>query len=117
MAIEHALMFIPAFAYLLSGSGIFVNHFVNGFSDGISWVLIGTGIVTSIPMILFSLAAQKLPMTVLGIIQFLSPVLTFILGVFVFKEAVTWAEITALAFILSAVTLYIIGNRKQHSKA
>ena len=87
---------------------------MNGFSDGISWVLIGTGIVTSIPMILFSLAAQKLPMTVLGIIQFLSPVLTFFLGVFVFKEAVTWAEITALAFILSAVTLYIIGNRKQH---
>ena len=116
VAIEHTLMFIPAFAYLLSGSGIFVNHFVNGFSDGISWVLIGTGIVTSIPMILFSLAAQKLPMTVLGIIQFLSPVLTFFLGVFVFKEAVTWAEITALAFILSAVTLYIIGNRKQHSK-
>ena len=75
----------------------------------------GTGIVMSVPMVLFSLAAQRLPMTVLGIIQFLSPVLTFLLGVFFFKEDVTSAEIIALGFILSAVALYIVGNRKHHT--
>lgn len=117
VAIEHILMVGPALVYLLSFNGIFVDHFINSFSSGLSWALMGTGIVTSVPMVLFSLAAQRLPMTVLGIIQFLSPVLTFLLGVFVFKEEVTAAEIIALGFILSAVALYIIGNRKAHAAA
>ena len=117
VAIEHILMVGPALVYLLSFNGIFVDHFMTSFSSGLSWALMGTGIVTSVPMVLFSLAAQRLPMTVLGIIQFLSPVLTFLLGVFVFKEEVTAAEIIALGFILSAVALYIIGNRKAHAAA
>ncbi len=115
VAIEHILMLGPALIYLLSFDGIFVHHFFESFSSGLSWALMGTGIVTSVPMVLFSLAAQRLPMTVLGIIQFLSPVLTFLLGVFVFKEDVTSAEIIALGFILSAVALYIVGNRKHHT--
>ena len=110
VAIEHILMFGPALIYLLSFNGIFVEHFLNSFSNGLSWTLMGTGIVTSVPMILFSLAAQRLPMTVLGIIQFLCPVLTFLLGVFVFKEEVTSAELIALGFILTAVSLYIAGR-------
>lgn len=112
VAIEHILMAGPAMAYLLSSQGYYLNHFIEGFSGHLSWALMGTGIVTSVPMIFFSLAAQRLPMTVLGIIQFLSPVLTFLLGIFVFKEAVTTAEFVALGCILSAVTLYILGNRR-----
>ena len=112
VAIEHILMAGPALAYLLSSQGYYLNHFIEGFSGHLSLALMGTGIVTSVPMIFFSLAAQRLPMTVLGIIQFLSPVLTFLLGIFVFKEAVTTAEFVALGCILSAVTLYIVGNRR-----
>lgn len=112
VGIEHILMAGPALIYLCSFDGTFIRHFLESFSSGLSWALIGTGVVTSVPMILFSFAAQRLPMTVLGIIQFLSPVLTFCLGIFVFKEAVSIAEVIALGFILSAVLLYILGNTK-----
>ena len=114
VAIEHLLMVFPAFFFLLYGAqGLYWGHFEDGFQTGLSWYLLGTGIVTSVPMILFSLAAQKLPMTVLGIIQFLSPVITFFLGILVFQEAVTTAECLALACILVAVSLYIVGGLKR----
>ena len=112
VAIEHILMVGPALAYLLSSQGYYLTHFTEGFNGHLSWALMGTGIVTSVPMIFFSFAAQRLPMTVLGIIQFLSPVLTFLLGLFVFKEPVTTAEFVALGCILCAVGLYILGNQR-----
>lgn len=97
VALEHALMLPFALAWLcLSRAGAALDLFAAGFADGISYVLIGTGLVTAIPMILFSLAAQRLPLSILGIIQFLSPVLTLLLGVFVFGELLSSAEAAAL---------------------
>ena len=113
VGIEHVLMCVPAIIYLLSFDGIFIRHFLSGFDSVTSWALMGTGIVTSVPMILFSLAAQRIPMTILGIIQFTCPITTFLLGVFYFQEPVTSTELTALSFIAAAVVLYVLGNRQK----
>lgn len=113
VGIEHVLMSVPAIIYLLSFDGIYIQHFLDGFDSVTSWALMGTGIVTSVPMILFSLAAQRIPMTVLGIIQYTCPITTFLLGVFYFEEPVTSTEMTALSFIASAVVLYVLGNRQK----
>lgn len=113
VGIEHVLMSVPAIIYLLSFDGIYIQHFLDGFDSVTSWALMGTGIVTSVPMILFSLAARRIPMTVLGIIQYTCPITTFLLGVFYFEEPVTSTEMTALSFIASAVVLYVLGNRQK----
>ena len=113
VGIEHVLMSFPAIIYLLSFDGIFIRHFLSGFNSVTSWALMGTGIVTSVPMILFSLAAQRIPMTILGIIQYTCPITTFLLGVFYFQEPVTSTELTALSFIAAAVVLYVLGNRQK----
>ena len=73
--------------------------------------------MTSIPMVLFSVSAQKLPMTLLGIIQYLNPVLTLSVGVVVFAEPVTDAEKAALAFIFAAVVLYVVSSRQKQNPA
>lgn len=111
VAIEHGLMLLPALAFILLSPGGYARHFLEGFDSHLSLFLIGTGIVTSIPMVLFSLSAQKLPMTVLGIVQYLNPVLTLSVGVLVFSEPVTTAEKAALALIAAAVALYIASSR------
>lgn len=113
VGIEHVLMSVPAIIYLLSFDGIFIRHFLSGFDSVTSWALMGTGIVTSVPMIMFSLAAQRIPMTILGIIQYTCPITTFLLGVFYFQEPVTSTELTALSFIAAAVVLYVLGNRQK----
>ena len=117
VGIEHVLMSVPAIIYLLSFNGVFIQHFTSGFDDGVSWILMGTGIVTSVPMILFSLAAQRIPMTILGIIQYTCPITTFLLGVFYFKEPVTVTELTALSFIGAAVIFYLLGNHRSNNEA
>ena len=105
--VEHALMFAPAFVFLCLAPGEYAAHFCSGFDSGLSWILMGTGVMTSIPMILFSLAAQRLPMTMLGVIQYLNPVLTLAVGVFVFSDPVAAAELGALVCILAAVFLFV----------
>lgn len=107
IAIEHALMFFPALAFLLYLHASGGSHF--GVSGG--WILtvalMGTGIVTSVPMILFSVAAQRLPLTALGVAQYLSPILTTILGATVFGETISNAEMVTLALIFCAILLFV----------
>lgn len=117
VAIEHGLLLVPALAYIFFAPGGYASHFAGGFSSGLSLLLIGTGIMTSIPMVLFSVSAQKLPMTLLGIIQYLNPVLTLSVGVVVFAEPVTDAEKAALAFIFAAVVLYVVSSRQKQNPA
>ena len=108
--VEHVLMFAPALGFLCLAPGGYAGHFCSGFDSGLSWILMGTGVMTSIPMILFSLAAQRLPMTMLGVIQYLNPVLTLAVGVFVFAEPVAAAELGALVCILAAVFLFVASS-------
>ncbi len=113
VAIEHALMTVPALVLLAASPAGYAAHFAGGFESGLSLFLIGSGLVTSIPMVLFSLSAQRLPMTLLGIIQYINPVLTFALGVVVFDEPLGTAEKAATLLILAAVVLYAASTRQK----
>jgi chloramphenicol-sensitive protein RarD len=50
-------------------------------------LLAAAGIVTSVPLLLFAAAARRLPLVVIGFIQYLTPILQFLLGTFVLHEA------------------------------
>ena len=71
------------------------------------WMLAGGGIVTGIPLLLFAMAAQKLPYSLMGMLQFIGPSLQFLLGYFLFEEPVTQAGWIALGFIWGGVGLYL----------
>ncbi|WP_104127887.1 EamA family transporter RarD [Cryobacterium sp. Y57] len=49
--------------------------------------LLAAGIITAVPLLLFAAAARRLPLTVLGLIQFVAPVFQFLVGVFILNEA------------------------------
>lgn len=106
-AIEHGALVIPAGLFLLYLASDGTGQFLNGPAE-VSLVLAGTGVVTAVPMIAFSLAAQRLKLTLLGIIQYLNPVLTLALGVFFFGEPVRESEIVPLCFIWTGVILYLL---------
>lgn len=66
------------------------------FSEGTGhfWILAASGLVTAIPLILFGAAAGRLPLSVLGMLQYLTPVIQFLVGLLVFGEQMTagrWA--------------------------
>ena len=102
---ETALMFLPALAYLLwlsSHSGL---QFLN-VSLGIDLLLVGSSLVTVLPLIWFNMAAQKLPLSILGFFQYLAPSMSFLIAVFLYGEKFTSGH--AVAFICIWLALVLV---------
>jgi chloramphenicol-sensitive protein RarD len=70
-------------------------------------LLVGAGIVTALPLIWFAAGARKLPLTVVGVLQFLSPCGTLLLGVFVYGEPFGGVQAVCFAAIWLALVLYL----------
>lgn len=67
--------------------------------------LVGTGVVTSVPLILFSAGARRLPMVMLGLMQYIAPSLHFIMAVFVWNEPLM--PTTLMTFVIVWIALAI----------
>jgi chloramphenicol-sensitive protein RarD len=104
---ETALMFPVALIYLLwlhSSSGL---QFLN-VSTSIDLLLIGSAFVTVLPLIWFNMAAQKLPLSILGFFQYLAPTMSFLIAVFMYGESFTAGHAVAFACIWLGLALVSI---------
>lgn len=104
---ETALMFPVALVYLLllySTAGLQFLH----VSTGIDLLLIGSALVTVLPLIWFNMAAQKLPLSILGFFQYLAPSMSFLIAVFLYDEQFTAGHAVAFACIWVALALVSI---------
>lgn len=68
--------------------------------------LVMAGVVTSLPLVLFASAANRIPLTAIGFLQYLAPSLQFLLAVFVFGEVFTTGDAWSFAFIWSGLLIY-----------
>ncbi len=80
----------------------------NHFGSGHDLMLAATGIVTAVPLLLFAVAARRLPLNLLGFIQYLAPTLTFLLAVFVYDEALTLSRLITFGAIWAGLAVYSI---------
>jgi len=75
--------------------------------SGVDWIwLVGTGPVTAGALLLFAAGARRIPLATLGIVQYASPSLQFLLGVFLFKEPMDANRLVAFACIWGALAVY-----------
>jgi chloramphenicol-sensitive protein RarD len=65
-----------------------------------------SGVVTAVPLLWFGLAAKRLDLATLGMVQYLAPTMQLLLGVFVYREPFTVVDLVAFGFIWSALVLY-----------
>jgi len=75
-------------------------------------VLSFCGLITALPLFLFAKCVKILPLSTVGFMQFLAPTLTFLTGVFIFKEAFSFYSLIVFGFIWAAVVLYMISLRR-----
>lgn len=76
--------------------------------DGVETaLLIGTGAVTSVPLLLFAGAARRLPMITLGLIQYIAPSLQFLTGYFLLGEPLSTARLASFGLIWVALALFV----------
>ena len=75
-------------------------------------LLVGTGAVTAIPLVLFTVAARRLPLSTLGFLQYLAPTGQFLLAVLAFGEPIAPGELAAFALIWTALAVFTIDLRR-----
>jgi len=80
--------------------------------------LLGVGPLTAVPLLLFAAGARRLPLATLGLIQYLSPTLQFLIGIWVFHEPFSALRMVGFGLIWAALVLYSIdGWRRSRSTA
>lgn len=107
LTVEVMFMSVPALIYL-------VVRGIDGYGAmGLSvpadnfW-LISTGIATSVPLLFFAIAVQRVPLGVLGMMQYVAPTTQLILGVAVYGEEIAQGELFGYSIIWAAVALFAV---------
>ncbi|MDF3301936.1 EamA family transporter RarD [Streptomyces tropicalis] len=104
LAAETAVQFLPALGYLLwlgaQGRSTFAVH-----GAGHAALLASTGVVTALPLVCFGAAAIRVPLSTLGLLQYLAPVFQFALGVVYFHESMPAARWAGFALVWLALAL------------
>lgn len=107
LAIETTVLLIPAFGFLvykeMAGFGAFLH-----VGSKIDILLIVTGLVTTFPLLLFASAAQKIPLSVIGILQYVSPTLQFLCGVLIYDEDFTMRQFLGYGLVWLALLIFTI---------
>jgi chloramphenicol-sensitive protein RarD len=104
LGVETLILTPFALAYLLwlsahGGISLGTNAYV-------TWLLIASGALTTIPLVLFAMAAHRLPMATLGLMQYLAPSLQFLCGVFLYGEKLSHGQMASFALIWLGLILF-----------
>jgi len=91
--------------WTVQGDSAFAGAFVSGGPQRIGWLLLA-GPLTAVPLLLFAAGARRLPLSTLGLIQYISPTMQFLLGVWLFREPLVPARLVAFACIWAALAIY-----------
>jgi chloramphenicol-sensitive protein RarD len=105
LSLETGILFLPALGWLSYSETVGQGAFLHTGS-GSDLLLVGAGVVTTIPLLMFASAAQRIPLSLLGIIQYIAPTLQFLLGVLAFKEPFTHTQLIGFSIVWAALILF-----------
>lgn len=101
LTMEALFAFLPNLVYLIAieraGTAVF------GKDTGLTILLLGAGFATVAPLLLFNGSTTRLPLSTVGLLQYLTPTMMFIIGVFINNEDMAPAKLLGFAFIWSAL--------------
>lgn len=115
LSLETAMLVVPMGGYLIwlqmTGEAAFVNA---GASTTL--LLMGAGIATAIPLLMFGYGAQRITLTTLGLLQYVAPSMQFLIGVYIYGESFPPSRLLGFGLIWLALVIYsaeTIHNHRQ----
>ena len=105
LLLESAVLVVPALAFLLVLGGRSQSTF-GDVSASHTALLVLSGVVTAIPLLLFAGAANRIPLSAIGLLQYLAPILQLGCGVLIFDEPMPPARLAGFALVWLALTLF-----------
>lgn len=105
LGVEVMLMTVPAAIFLIylgaKGSGAFLRGDVS-----IDLLLLGTSVLTVVPLTCFTAGARRINLSTLGLLQYIAPTLMFLLAVFYYREPFSMAQVWTFIMIWVALIIY-----------
>nr|WP_295381603.1 EamA family transporter RarD [Pseudoxanthomonas sp.] len=106
LGVESLYLFLPALAFVAWGENGHGGGFLQGWGWRIDLLLIFGGVVTAIPLIGFAYGVRRIPLTVVGLLQYVAPSIQFLIGVFVFREPFGAAQAFGFAAIWTGLLIF-----------
>jgi chloramphenicol-sensitive protein RarD len=108
MAVESLYLIVPALAAMVWGETHGQGGFFNGWGIGYDVLLILGGALTALPFIGFAYAVRRVPLSVVGLLQYIAPTLQFLTGVFVFHEAFDRTRLVGFVCIWAGLVIFAL---------
>jgi len=109
LTVETGILLIPAIGYLIfaeaNGDGAFLH---TGLTSTL--LMVGAGVVTTIPLLLFASAARSVSLWVVGLLQYIAPTLQFLIGVFIYKEEFNHNQLIGFGMVWTALVIFLVEN-------
>jgi chloramphenicol-sensitive protein RarD len=105
LSLETLILFPAALGYLI----VLTLHGHNSFAsapDSTKWLLVAAGPITAIPLLMFAAGARRIPLSLLGLLQYIGPTLQLLLGVWLYHEPFGGPRLAGFAMIWAALALY-----------
>ena len=116
LTLETAILAPVAILFLAmlhrSGEGAFLR--TGATTDAL---MIGGGLITTVPLLLFAAAVRTVPLSVIGILQYIGPTLQFLLGVFVYHEPFSRTQLVGFSIVWTALAIYAGDNLRARRAA
>ncbi len=113
LTLETAVLLLPALIYLLGSEtqseGVFLHHNLNT-----DMLLIATGIATSAPLLLFALAVSRIPLSLVGILQYIAPTIQFLIGLLLYREPFDNQRFIGFILIWIALAVFALEGFVNH---
>jgi len=106
LGVESVYLFLPALATLLWGEAHGSGGFVGGWGLGLDALLVVGGALTALPLIGFAYAVRRVPLSSVGLLQYIAPTLQFLIGVLVLGETFDRSRAVGFVFIWIALALF-----------
>ena len=116
LGFENLVLFLPALAYAgwqeRAGTGGFLPG-AHAWGAGTDALLVFGGVLTAVPLICFAYAVRRVPLSTIGLMQYIAPTMQFLTGVFVFHEAFDHDRAIGFAFIWAALAIFMTDSLRR----
>jgi chloramphenicol-sensitive protein RarD len=115
LALETGLLFLPALLYLVYSNSIGRGAFLHT-GTGSDLLMVGAGLITTAPLLMFASAVHRIPLSLIGILQFITPTLQFLLGVLIYREPFTYAQFIGFGIVWIALLIFGVEGFLSHRR-
>lgn len=105
LSLETGILIVPATLFLIYSEMVGQAAFLHtgAVSD---LLMVGAGVVTTIPLLLFASAARRIPLSLMGILQYIAPTLQFLCGIWIYHEPFSQQQFIGFAIVWVALIIF-----------